>query len=93
MMVGAVLTTLPASLLMRRIGRRAGFLVGTSLGGAVGGALAVIGVNTGSFWLFTVGGLFLGGYQAFATSYRFAAARRRTTRSEAAPSRSCSQAG
>lgn len=31
-------------------------------------------MSTGSFWLFTVGGLFLGGYQAFAMYYRFAAA-------------------
>ena len=74
MMLGAVLTTLPASLLMRRIGRRAGFLIGASFGGVVGGGLAVVGVSTGSFWLFTVGGLFLGGYQAFAMYYRFAAA-------------------
>ena len=37
--IGAALTTLPASLLMSRVGRRAGFLTGAALG-MVGAALA-----------------------------------------------------
>lgn len=74
MMVGAVLTSLPASLLMNRYGRRRGFLIGTAGGGIGGGALAVAGVLSGSFWLFCAGNLILGTYQGFAMYYRFAAA-------------------
>ena len=72
MMLGTVTVTLPASLLMKRIGRRAGFLIGTIGGGVGGGAMAAFGVMTGSFLLFCLGNLLLGVYQAFAMYYRFA---------------------
>ena len=74
MMLGTVTVTLPASLLMKRIGRRAGFLIGTIGGGVAGGAVAAVGVMTDSFLLFSLGNLLLGVYQAFAMYYRFAAA-------------------
>jgi len=74
MQVGTVLFTLPASLLMKRIGRRPGFLIGTTAGGVAGGAVAATGVVLGSFWIFCLGNLLLGVYQAFAMYYRFAAA-------------------
>ena len=74
MMLGTVATTLPASLFMKRVGRRLGFLVGTLGGGAAGAAVATAGVLAESFWLFTFGNLLLGIYQAFAMYYRFAAA-------------------
>lgn len=74
MMVGAVVSTLPASLFMRRVGRRVGFLLGTSVGGVGGGMLAFVAVALGSFWLFCAGSLLLGLYQGFAMYYRFAAA-------------------
>lgn len=74
MMFGVVLSTLPASLLMKRIGRRPGFLLGTLGGGVAGGAVAAAGVFAESFVLFNVGNLLLGIYQAFAMYYRFAAA-------------------
>lgn len=74
MMLGTVAVTLPASLLMKRIGRRAGFLIGTVAGGVAGGALATLGVMLGSFLVFCLGNLLLGVYQAFAMYYRFAAA-------------------
>ena len=74
MMVGVVIAALPASLLMKRIGRRAGFLVGALLGGAGGGVVSVLGIATSSFWLFSAGNLLLGVYQAFANYHRFAAA-------------------
>jgi MFS family permease len=74
MMIGVVLAAVPASLLMKRFGRRAGFLLGVLLGGAGGGALSVVAIALGSFWLFTVGNLLLGIYQAFANYHRFAAA-------------------
>ncbi|MEX0449674.1 MFS transporter [Spiribacter sp. 221] len=74
MQVGALLATFPASMLMKRIGRRPGFLLGTTLGGIAGGGLAALGVAEGSFLLFNLGNLLLGVYQGFAMYYRFAAA-------------------
>ena len=74
MMIGVVIAALPASLLMKRVGRRTGFLVGVLLGGAGGGVVSVLGVAVGSFWLFAAGNLLLGVYQAFANYHRFAAA-------------------
>jgi len=74
MMIGVVIAALPASLLMKRVGRRTGFLVGAMLGGAGGGAVSILGVVAGSFWLFCAGNLLLGVYQAFANYHRFAAA-------------------
>jgi MFS family permease len=74
MMVGVVLAALPASLLMKRLGRRAGFIVGALIGGAGGGVLSVWAIALGSFWLFSAGSLLLGLYQAFANYHRFAAA-------------------
>lgn len=74
MMIGTLVSTLPASLLMKRIGRRPGFIAGTLLGGGVGGAVSVMGIATHNFWLFCAGNLLFGVYQGFAMYYRFAAA-------------------
>lgn len=74
MMVGSVLSTLPASLFMRAVGRRVGFIVGAAMGGVGGGLLCVWGVMQQDFWLFSGGSLLLGLYQGFAMYYRFAAA-------------------
>lgn len=74
MQVGTLVATFPASMLMKRIGRRSGFLLGTTFGGMAGGGFATLGVVTGSFAVFCLGNLLLGIYQAFAMYYRFAAA-------------------
>ncbi|MBA4743139.1 MAG: MFS transporter [Azoarcus sp.] len=74
MMLGTVVSTLPASLYMKRVGRRAGFITGAGIGGIGGGLLAFGAVALGSFWLFCLGNLLLGLYQGFAMYYRFAAA-------------------
>lgn len=74
MMIGVVLAALPASLLMKRVGRRPGFVVGALLGGAGGGAISVLAISLDSFVLFCAGNLLLGVYQAFANYHRFAAA-------------------
>jgi MFS family permease len=71
--VGSALTTLPLSLLMKRIGRRAGFTVGAAAG-MLGSLLCAWGVYTGSFWLLCLGTLVLGAYFAAGQYYRFAAA-------------------
>ncbi len=74
MMLGTVASTLPASLYMKRVGRRRGFITGASLGGVAGGVLSFTAIGLGSFWLFCAGNLLLGLYQGFAMYYRFAAA-------------------
>jgi MFS family permease len=73
MVIGTALASLPAAMLMRRLGRRVGFLMGASLG-VVGSAEAGYGLWQDSFALFVLGHLLLGSYQGFANYYRFAAA-------------------
>ncbi|MEO7255561.1 MAG: MFS transporter [Casimicrobium sp.] len=71
--IGSALFALPASNLMQRIGRRAGFLVGTACGIA-GGAIATLAVYFHSMGLLCLGTFVLGIYVAFGQFYRFAAA-------------------
>ena len=71
--VGAAIATLPMSLLMRRIGRRAGFTLG-ALVGIVGAAIGGSAVLLHNFWLLCVGAVVLGVYNAAGQYYRFAAA-------------------
>jgi predicted MFS family arabinose efflux permease len=71
--IGSALTTVPASLLMGRFGRRAGFMLG-SLMAIVGTVLATVGVLAGSFVLLCVATLFTGMFNAFWQYLRFAAA-------------------
>ena len=66
-------TTIPASMLMRRIGRRAGFIVGQGIG-LTAGLICVTAIYQGSFVLFTVGSALFGSHNAFWQYYRFAAA-------------------
>ncbi len=72
MVVGVAVASLPAALLMRRIGRRAGFLFGATVG--IGASLlAAYALQAQSFALFVLGHFLLGAYQGFANYYRFAA--------------------
>jgi MFS family permease len=65
--------TLPASLFMKRLGRRVGFQLGALLG--LGGAvLCTYAIFTRSFVGFCGGALLIGAFNAFAQYYRFAAA-------------------
>ncbi|WP_372737261.1 MFS transporter [Neptunomonas sp.] len=70
--IGLMLATIPASLIMQRIGRRNGFYLGNSLGimGAVISAVALLYQN---FFIFCVGTTLLGVGIGFGTLYRFAA--------------------
>jgi MFS family permease len=72
-MLANMLTGIPASLLMQRLGRRAGFLLGSSIGIA-GAGLAAYAIVTGSFALFTLGAALSGMFAGFGNYYRFAAA-------------------
>ncbi|MBI4194442.1 MAG: MFS transporter [Betaproteobacteria bacterium] len=71
--IGSAITTIPASLLMNSVGRRAGFQVGTALG-VLGAAISAAAVYLSNFWLLCAGTMVLGMYTAFGKYYRFAAA-------------------
>lgn len=68
-----MLTVMPASLLMRRIGRKGGFLIGSGLGMA-GGLVCAYGIFAVSMPIFSAGSMLFGCFMAFQTYYRFAAA-------------------
>lgn len=71
--VGTALMTMPAALLMRRVGRQAGFIFGAGL--SIVGALSAFGaLSMASFWLFCLAYLVSGASTAFVQQYRFAAA-------------------
>lgn len=71
--LGSAVSTIPASLLMNAIGRRAGFQVGTALG-VVGAAAGAAAMYIANFWLLCAGMFVMGMYTAFGKYYRFAAA-------------------
>ena len=71
--LGAAVSTLPASFFMKRHGRRAGFMLGAAFG-IVGGAIGVLAVCSHSFAILLAGTFLYGIYNAFGQYYRFAAA-------------------
>ena len=66
-------TTIPASLYMQRVGRRAGFMT-SSVFGMAGAAIATVGVLKSEFSLFCFGTILIGVFNGFGQYYRFAAA-------------------
>lgn len=70
--LGLALGTIPAAMLMRRFGRRTGYVLGAGIG-VLGGCLAAFGIVSASFLLFCLGTLVIGAYGSFNQSYRFAA--------------------
>ena len=71
--VVSMVLALPASFVMKSIGRRRGFVIGATAGIASAG-LCALALQIASFPLFVVGIAMTGIYQAFATYYRFAVA-------------------
>ncbi len=71
--VATMIATIPASLLMQRIGRRGGFLVGTIIG-LVGAGIGIYSLTIAHFWLFTLSTTLFGVSNSFVGYYRFAAA-------------------
>lgn len=71
--MAVMLATIPASMLMRRFGRRLGFTVGATLG-MLGGGLGATAIVISSFPLFCVALSLVGVFNGFAGYYRFAAA-------------------
>jgi MFS family permease len=70
---GAALTTMASSMMMKRIGRRNGFMVG-SVVGIFGALICALAIYLQHFWLLCAGTIVLGGYNATSQYYRFAAA-------------------
>lgn len=71
--VAVAFSTAPAALLMRRIGRKAGFMLGASMG--AGAALfTAFAITRGSFVMLCAGSALFGASTAFTQQYRFAAA-------------------
>ena len=73
MVVGTAAGTVPAALLMQRIGRRAAFLGAAGLG-FLGAVIAGAGLGASSFAAFTAGATLVGVTLAFSAQFRFAAA-------------------
>lgn len=71
--LGTMLTTIPASMLMKHVGRRPGFIVGTVLG-LSGTVLATWAILHDAFGVFCAGAALFGAFNGFGTYYRFAAA-------------------
>ncbi len=73
LMVATMVTTVPAAHLMRRWGRKPGFLLGAGLGVA-GAGVCTVALLQSHFVTLCLGAFILGGVNGFATYYRFAAA-------------------
>ncbi len=68
-----MLSGLPASLLMKRVGRRYGFIIGTGVG-ILGASIATFSIIYSNFVLFCFSLFLLGILSGFQQLYRFAAA-------------------
>jgi len=71
--LGTAMMTIPASLIMQRFGRRAGFM-GAAIFGLFGLLICAYAVHGSFFWLLCIGALVVGFYNAFCLYYRLAAA-------------------
>jgi MFS family permease len=71
--VATMLVTIPASLLMQRVGRQLGFINGVLIGLA-GAGLGIYAVIVHSFSLFCISAILFGSFNSFVGFYRFAAA-------------------
>jgi MFS family permease len=71
--VGTMAASIPASLIMQRMGRRFGFGCGAAIG-IFAGAVMTMAIWLGDFWLFALGNALVGVANGIAQLYRFAAA-------------------
>lgn len=71
--LGLALGTIPAAVLLKRLGRRFGYTTGALIG-LIGAAISVMGLVQASFMLFCLGVTLTGLYSAYIQNYRFAAA-------------------
>jgi len=73
MIIGTAITTIPAALIMGKIGRKNGFML-SALCASLAGLLAAYAISVTSFWLFCTATMIIGGNNAFVQQYRFAVA-------------------
>ncbi len=73
MIVGTALSTVPAAMIMQKLGRKKGFLIGAA-GGVGANLLAALSIYWQSFGLFIFAAACVGFHLAFVQQYRFAAA-------------------
>ena len=73
MVVAVAASAIPASMLMRRVGRRTGFMLASGLA-AIGMLIGVQALRTASFPLFCLATMMVGVNTAFTQQYRYAAA-------------------
>lgn len=71
--LGTAAMTVPASLYMRLVGRRIGFMTGAAIGIA-GLGICIAAVLSQNFWMLVAGSFVVGFYNAFCQYYRFAVA-------------------
>jgi MFS family permease len=71
--IATMVTTFPASFLMKKWGRKRGFMLGAWIG-VLGGIVMAAAAYLGAFWLFAFGNTIFGVSAAFTLFYRFAAA-------------------
>jgi predicted MFS family arabinose efflux permease len=71
--IAVMCTSIPAAMLMQKIGRKAAFLV-ACLFGFGGGLLTSIGIMQHEFWIFVAGTTLIGIFNGFGNYYRFTAA-------------------
>lgn len=72
MVVGTALTTVPAAMLMRRLGRKHG-IIGSYVLAIAGTILGFIALRHSSFVLLSLSNFFIGAFMAFVNQFRFAA--------------------
>lgn len=73
MVIGLALATIPAAMLMKRIGRQRGF-IGSAILAGLATLLAAYAISQDSFALFCLATFLIGANGAFVQQYRFAAA-------------------
>ena len=71
--VSTMVASIPASMIMQRMGRRFGFGIGAAIG-IFAGAVMTMAIWLGDFWLFALGNALVGVANGIAQLYRFAAA-------------------
>ncbi len=71
--IAVMLTSIPAAMLMKKIGRKQAFLTAT-LFGITGGSLATFAIINNLFWVFVLGTMMVGIFNGFGNYFRFVAA-------------------
>lgn len=71
--IAVMLTSIPAAMLMKRIGRKNAFMFAT-LFGVSGGVVATYAIINNHFWLFVISAALVGVFNGFGNYFRFTAA-------------------